>query len=161
MAGECLGWGLEVEAFARGIIVSGCECVDVAGAEAVEVGFAWQEAAEPADGVFDAAFLPGAVRVTEERLDAELFSEAVMSCELGAVIEGDALSEPGWQPAEHLGQRAGGGVGSAVWRAGDEGKAGLTFVRDEDGLPTAGEQHEVGLPNGRGSGGRWRRQVVR
>ena len=57
--------------------------------ECVEVGFAGQEASQPADGILDGALLPGAVGITEEGSHAEVLGQDEMFGELGAVVEGD------------------------------------------------------------------------
>jgi len=61
-----------------------------------KVCLARQEAAHPADGILDPAFLPWCIGITEERLDAEAV-EFMMVGELGAVVEGDG-------PPQRLGQ---------------------------------------------------------
>lgn len=58
--------------------------------ECVQVGFAGQEAPQPADGILDGALLPGAVAITEEVSDAEVLGQDEVLGELGAVVEGDA-----------------------------------------------------------------------
>ena len=62
---------------------------DVVGLEGVEVGGSGEVSSEASDGVFDAAFLPGAVRVAEEGLEADL----VVLGELGSVVEGEGAPE--------------------------------------------------------------------
>ena len=51
-----------------------------------QVGFSGPGAAQTADGVLDAAFLPGGVKVTEEGLNAEGM-EAMMRGELRPIVE--------------------------------------------------------------------------
>jgi hypothetical protein len=63
---------------------------DVVGLEGVEVGGSGEVSSEASDGVFDAAFLPGAVRVAEEGVEADL----VVFGELGSVIEGNRPALP-------------------------------------------------------------------
>ena len=59
--GEGLGWGLEVKAFSRGVVVGADEGVEAFVGEGCEVGLAGDEAAHSADGIFDTAFLPWSV----------------------------------------------------------------------------------------------------
>jgi hypothetical protein len=61
------------------------------------VALARQEAADPAVGVLDRAFRPGAVRVAEPSLRPKAVLEQTLGGELGAAVEGDA-------PAAALGQ---------------------------------------------------------
>jgi hypothetical protein len=67
--GKGLGWGPEVKAFARGVVVGGDEPAEVLIWEGCQIGLAGQEASHPADGVLDAALLPGGVRIAEVGLD--------------------------------------------------------------------------------------------
>ena len=76
-----------------------------------QIGLAGQGAAQAADGMFDAALLPGGVRVTEEGLNAAGM-EMVMAGELGAIVEGDGLAavrgQGGEEASEGLSDRGGG-----------------------------------------------------
>jgi len=54
-----LGRGPEVKALARGVVVGGEGLAEAAGRDFFEVCVARGEAAHAADGVLDAAFLPG------------------------------------------------------------------------------------------------------
>src|SRR5262245_45943879 len=87
LSGEDLGGGLEGEAFSGCVVVDAQEGKKALGREGSEIGFARDEAAQPADGVLDAAFLPRGVGVAEEGLDAEVV-ELVVAGELGAIVEG-------------------------------------------------------------------------
>lgn len=58
-AGECLGWGKEVEAFPGGVVVAMCGGADEGLAAGFDIGFARQGAAQASDSVFDAAFCHG------------------------------------------------------------------------------------------------------
>jgi hypothetical protein len=60
------------------------ESGEVAMGDGCEVGFAWDEAAHSADGVFDAAFLPRGVGIAEEGLQIEVVQPGVAG-ELGAI----------------------------------------------------------------------------
>jgi len=53
-----------------------------------EIGLAGDEAPHAADGVFDAALLPGCMGIAEEGRHAEGV-EAVVAGELGAIVEGE------------------------------------------------------------------------
>src|SRR5689334_12881799 len=67
--GKGLGWGPEVKAFARGVVVGGDELAEAGGREGSEIGLARDEAAHPVDRVLDTAFLPGRIGIAEEGLD--------------------------------------------------------------------------------------------
>jgi hypothetical protein len=54
------------------------------GLRGCEIGLAWDEAAYAADGVLDAAFLPGRMRIAEEGRAREIVPRQVTG-ELGAV----------------------------------------------------------------------------
>src|SRR5205823_7672500 len=97
---EYFVWGVEVEAFAGRAVVSRCDGIEVILGDYGEVGFSGQRAAQSADGVFDAAFLPGRVRIAEESLKAAWNGEFVVQCELGTVVEGDGAAERARQAAE-------------------------------------------------------------
>ena len=89
---EDLGRGLEVKALSRGGVVGPEELGEALLGEGRQIGFARQRSAEAADGVFDAALLPGCVWVAEVGFEAELV-QAVMASELGAVVEGDGAAQ--------------------------------------------------------------------
>ena len=78
-------------------MVKGSELLDLRWRERCEIGFSGQAAAESADGVFDAALLPGGARITEEGLDIEVLAQPVVLGELGSVVEGDGLAQSAWQ----------------------------------------------------------------
>lgn len=90
---ECLGWGLEVEAFSWRVVEAVGVCAQVGLADGVEVGFAWQDAAQATDDVLHAALLPWASNIAEEGADAEAFVQAVMLGELGSIVEADGLAQ--------------------------------------------------------------------
>ena len=56
---ECLGWGLEVQAFSRGIVVGGDEGIEGFGTDGEEIGLARQWPAHASDGVLDTPFCQG------------------------------------------------------------------------------------------------------
>ena len=110
MVPKNLGWGLIAEAFSRSIIIYLDEARKVLLREGRQVGLARQGPAQAADGVLDAAFLPGRVGLTEEGLEAESM-EGVMPREFRPVIEGDRLAPRGGQGRQQgvHGQGDGGG----------------------------------------------------
>src|SRR5271155_1607932 len=69
--GEDLGWGAEVQTLSRGMVVGLSDTGDLVWGDVVEVGVPGQEAADPADGVLDAALLPGGVGIAEEGIEAD------------------------------------------------------------------------------------------
>jgi len=117
----------------------------MAGREGAEVGLAGNVAAHAADGVFDAALLPGRVGVAEVGLDVERM-QFVVAGELGAVVEGDGLAEALWQRRQQAGNDAGDGTGGFTGQADGDQQARSSFMQGEDGLPVAGEHHQVGFP---------------
>ena len=78
------------------------------GVERGEVGLAGQAPPQAPDGVFHAAFLPGAMGIAEEGLDAEGFVKPVMLGELGSVVEADGFAHRLWKFAELTGDGPGG-----------------------------------------------------
>ena len=143
---ECLGWGLEVQAFSWGIVVGGDDGIEDFGTDGGEIGFAWQGPAHASDCVLDPALLPGAVGIAEEGLDTEVGFEAVVLGELGAVVESDGLAQLGWQRFEPGDELSRGGFGSFVWLSGEDEDTGHALVGDQDGLAIGFEEHEVGFP---------------
>ncbi|KKC23937.1 hypothetical protein WP12_22070 [Sphingomonas sp. SRS2] len=103
----------EVEALSRSVVVSACEQVKLICGDEIEVGFSWQEAPGASDGVFDATLLPGAMRVAEEGLDADL-CELTMPGKLWPVIECQGGAECGRQGGEAVAEHARGDIGPAV-----------------------------------------------
>src|SRR6266496_6565126 len=144
--GECLGGGLEVEAFSRGVIVGVGELTQLGGSEAIEIGACGQVSSEASDGIFDAAFLPGAMGVAEVGFDAELLGEQVVEGELGSVVDGEGGAAPFGEGTEQACDGFGGGIGLAVWGSGDEDDPGGAFVEDEDRLAGCGKAQVVGFP---------------
>ncbi len=156
---EDLGWGLEVQTLTRGVVVSLRKIDELAWGEVVEIGFARQEASHAADGVLDAAFLPGGVGIAEESLDVEPIAQPVMGGELGSVIEGDGLAQIRWQGLQPSLQ----GVGQRPRLFGgltDDGhEARGAFMQGEQDLAVDGEGDQVAFPvagllavgNGRGT----------
>ena len=110
-----------------------------------QVGFAGEGAAQAADGVLDAAFLPGGVKVTEEGLNAEGM-EAVMKGELRPIVEGDGLAAVRGHRGEEVGEGVGDGGGSFARGAHGQEEAGGALVESEDGLAVGAEEHQIGFP---------------
>src|SRR3954447_8674637 len=79
----------EAEALARRTVHTAFDLFQVRGRDAREVQLAGQIAAQPPIGVFDAAFLPGAVRVAEVGGDPVSPRQMLVAEELGATVEGD------------------------------------------------------------------------
>ncbi len=116
MVSKNLGGRLVVEALAGGIIVRLDQACKVLLREGGQVGLAGQGPAQAPDGIFDPTLLPGRMRITEKRLEAEGM-EVVMPGELGAVIEGDGLPPCGGQRSQQDGQDRGDGGGLPGGRA--------------------------------------------
>src|SRR5439155_16162031 len=90
---ESLGGGLEGEALSGCEVIGGSAGIEGIGVDAREVGFTGQGTSHAADGVFDAALLPGAMGIAEEGLHTELGVELMVESELGAIVEGDGLAQ--------------------------------------------------------------------
>src|SRR5262249_52356123 len=84
---EHLSRCFEVKAFAWGVVVGSQEFVELSMRESCEVGLSRDEAAHATDGIFDAALLPGRIRIAKEGFDGEAVKQA-MTGELGAIVEG-------------------------------------------------------------------------
>ena len=145
MVSKNLGGGLIAEAFPRRIIVYLDQARKVLIREGHQVGLARQGPAQAADGVFDAALLPGRVGLTEEGLEAERM-EGIMPREFRPVIEGDRLAPGGGQGREEGGDGVGDGRGGFAGGAGGDQQAGVALMEGQDGLAVDPEQHQVGLP---------------
>ncbi|MHC2332441.1 hypothetical protein ACVIW0_001730 [Bradyrhizobium sp. USDA 4454] len=145
LSSKGLRWGPEVKAFARGVVVCGDELAEASGWELVEIGFARDEAAHATDGVLDATFLPGGVRIAEEGLHQEALQGKVR-CELGTVVEGDGLAHLLWQRLEQTHEIACDTGSELAWEADAEQQAGGALVHGQDLLTVFGEHHQIGLP---------------
>jgi hypothetical protein len=143
--GEGLCRGSEVKTFAGSIVVGGEHFAESSGWEDSQVGLAGDEAAHPADGVFDASLLPGRVRIAEEGFDGEVVQRQ-MAGELGAVVEGHGLPQALWQGGEEADEMAGDATGNLAGETDAKQKARGTLVHGQDGLAVLGEHHQVGLP---------------
>ena len=131
--GEGLCRGSEVKAFARRVVVGGDRLADAAGRELCEVGRAGDEAAQAAEGVLDAAFLPGRVGVAEEGLHQEALQGKV-SGELGAVVERDGAAQRLWYGFEQAHEMAGDAGGEFALDGDREQQARGALVDRQDGL---------------------------
>ena len=143
---ECLGRRFEVQTFAWGVVEAVNIPPEIGCRDKVEIDFARKEAAEPPDGVFYAAFLPRAMRITEEGLNAEAMVEPVMLGELISVVEADGFSYRLREPAELTGDGFGGERRFSIGRTVNDVEAGLSLVKNQQPLTAFGEQHEVGFP---------------
>ena len=102
--------------------------------QAIEVGFSGDVATQPADGVFDAPLLPGAVGIAEEGANTEACGEHVVVGELGAVVDGECPVHGGRQGSEPFRELAADVGGGFVGLSGDEDVARLSLVGDERDL---------------------------
>ena len=91
-----------MKTLARGVVIAQDASFEVLGRESGEIGFAREVAAQAADRIFDAAFLPGLVGVAEESEQAEASGEVMMQGELGAVVESAGLAQGGGKGLEEL-----------------------------------------------------------
>jgi hypothetical protein len=87
-----LGRGAEVKALAGRVVVGADGLTEATCRKGREIGFAWDEAPHPTDGVLDAALLPGRMGITEVSLHREAV-QGQMAGELGAVVEGHGLAQ--------------------------------------------------------------------
>jgi len=115
----------------------------------IEVRFTGKRASQAADRVFHAAFLPRAVRIAEEGLDAESFVKPVMLGELVSVIEADGLTHRLRKLVELAGDRPSRADSFSIDRALNHAESGLSLVENQHPLAASGEQHEVGFPMAR------------
>jgi len=73
--------------------------------EGSQIGLARQEAAHAADGILDAALLPGCVGIAKEGLHCEIMQRQ-MAGELGTIVEGDGLAQCIRQGSEQMNEMA-------------------------------------------------------
>jgi hypothetical protein len=142
---EGLGWGAPVKAFSWGVVVGRQQGVESLIWQEDEVGLARQEAAHAADGIFDAALLPGSIAVAEEGLKAEPVQQA-MTGELGAVVEGQGSAQRRRQVGKHVDELIGDEIGGLTGWADPEQQARVPLVQAQHGLAVFCEQHQVGFP---------------
>ena len=101
-------------------------------------------AAQPAIGVLGAAFLPGAVRITEPCGSGKGF----VAKELRAPIEGDAAASIRWKCVEHGRDARDDRVGALVVIGNQDQKPALAFLqrREISATSAAREDHQIGFP---------------
>ena len=144
--GEEFGGGIEVKAFSRGVVIGVCAGREEVRVDGFEIGFARHPFSQPADGVFDSAFLPGAMGVAEVGGDSQARRDHVMQGEFCSVVEGDGLAQTFGNGFEPPGDLAGDGLGGLAGLAGKEEEAGLALVQGEGGVAILAEQDQVGFP---------------
>lgn len=81
-------------------------------------------------------FLPRAVRIAEERLDAERHLELVVFGELVSIVEADSLTQTLWQFAELMSDGPGRNSFS-IGRTANHAEAALSFVKNHQPLTTS------------------------
>ena len=143
---EYLVWSSEAQAFSWGRVVAEDILSEVVWSQQSEVCFSGQEAAEAPDGVFDAAFLPGRMSITEPGSDAVFFTQAVVLAEFLSVVECDGPAAVSWQPTQQGGQIGGDARSGFGGLAQQQSASRLAFMDDQQKLALFGEAHEVGLP---------------
>lgn len=111
-----------------------------------EIRFTRQRASQAADRVFHAAFLPRAVGVAKERLNAEDLVKPVVLGKLVSVVEADGPKHCLWQFTEIAGDVLSRGNSFSIDRTVNYAEAGLPFVKNQQPLTGLGEHHKVGLP---------------
>ena len=95
LVNEDLGKGFEVKTLSRCRVVGSEQAVEMVWRNGIEIGFAGQVASQPAMSVFDTALLPRGMWIAEICFETECM-QAVVPCELGAVVEGKCFSQGGW-----------------------------------------------------------------
>ena len=101
---------------------------------------------ESADGILDAAFLPGFVGVAEESGQAELLVEEVVGSELGAVVESEGEAQGRGQRGEPVQEVLNDGLGGLAGLTGEAEEAGRAFMNHEHRLAILSEEHEISFP---------------
>ena len=137
---------MEAEAFSWRVVVIHDDVLDILIGVTVERCFSGQVWPEPADGVFDAALLPGGVGIAEICFQAEFISGHRMLCELASVVEGDGLSGLFGQWGKKLDDTACDGFRSLVGQSCDQGEAGFALVQNQQCLFLVGKAHQVAFP---------------
>jgi hypothetical protein len=143
--GKGLRGGAEVKAFSRSVVVGGDEGAKAPVWQGRKIGLAWQEAAHTADGVLDAALLPGRIRVAEEGLDRQVVQNP-MAGELGSIVEGDGLAQRLRQDTKQAEEMTSDAVRGLVGEPDCQQEAGLALVHGQDRLTVFCEHHQVGFP---------------
>src|SRR5690606_305672 len=111
--------------------------------------FSRQGAPHAADGVFDAALLPGGVRIAEEGAELQLLGEPPVLGELGAVVEGERAAQRWGQSEELAAEALGDGRSGLSLQPLDGQEARATFMGDQHVPAIAREGHEISLPMAR------------
>src|ERR1051325_8705826 len=124
---EDLGRGPEGKTFSRRVVVGGDQGLEAPLWQNGEIGLAWKEAAHAANGVLDAALLPGRVRIAEVGSDPEAM-QILMTRELGPVIERHGLAERWRQAREQMYKPPSNRVGGFVGRPGGEQDSRLALM---------------------------------
>ncbi len=143
-----LGGGPEVKALSRGVVIGSDGVAESTRWESSKIGFAWHEAAHPADRILDAALLPWGVRIAEEGLDREAVERQVTG-ELGAVVEGDGLAQLLWQDCKQSNEMACDTPRDLAGETNAKQQTRGALVYGQDGRAVLGEHHQVGLPMAR------------
>ena len=88
---ENLCWGLVVKTLSRSVIIGTNQREQAMVRESRQVGFSRQPASHAADGVFNAAFLPRRMGITEKGAHRE-FMKSIVVGEFGPVVEGNGTT---------------------------------------------------------------------
>ena len=147
---EYLGWGPVAKDLSWTVVVLVHDGIDLVGGNGLEICGGGQAATHAADGVFDAALLPGLVRIAEVGEQAELFCEAMMAGEFATIVEGDGGTQWLGQGFEEGDELLCDAIGGLVGDPLDDGVSGPALMDDEQGPVALAKQHEVSLPVSRG-----------
>ena len=104
-----------------------------------------QETTHSPDGILDAAFLPGGMRVAEVGPHGQPV-QLLMAGEFGAVVESDGLAQVARHGLEQADEALGHAIGSLAREPAPEDQPRAAFVHGEHGLAVSGEEHEVAFP---------------
>src|SRR5258708_6838274 len=132
--GERLGRRVEAKTLPWRVIVEKADMIDLLGRKGVEIRLAREPATQPADRVLDATFLPGRVRVAEERLNAKRLAKRMVQSEFGAVVESDGSTQGLWQRGQQLPDGLGHGGSLFAGLSHYCGPARGTFMHGQEGL---------------------------
>jgi len=114
--------------------------------DGIEVGFSRQPASQSSDRVLHSTFLPRAVRIAEEGLNAEGFVEPMVLGKLIPVVEADGPAHCRGQFAKLAGNVPSGRDSFPIGRTVNLVEPGLPLVENHQPLTASGEHHEVSLP---------------
>ena len=138
-------WGFKSKAFSWGSVEASGEGLQVIVIEAVWVGTPWNIASDTAVHIFDAAFLPRAVRVAEVGLDAAIM-QPVMEKELGSIIHGEGLPPMGRHVIEPALQLFCHGIGMFSGLLGKQNEARRPLDIHEDRRSLLAGMQQVSFP---------------